>query len=177
VSTALERELDEAEEELGVSPPASVPRHPRPRLEAEAAGTAPSEWKRDNLPQAHTLPSGNIAVLRRPSLMEMLRHGEIPNPLLDVALEVAQGQPLTDYKQAAEFLSVMVANAFVEPRMTTEDEPIAEGEIAISWLDDNDRQYVMAWVQKGIAGIAPFRKDGAGPRGSGDGEDVRDAPE
>ena len=179
MSSALDHELDEAERELDDEleagrPAPLVNRETRRALERS---TEASSWKRSNQPELHELPdSGNVALLRRPSVLEMLRKGEIPNPLLDAALQAAQGEPLSDYGEAAEFLSVMVASAFVEPRCLLDGEP-GDGEIALEWLADKDRQYVLAWVQEGLAGLAPFRQDGAGARDGGDGEDVRDAAE
>jgi hypothetical protein len=83
---------------------------------------------------------------------------------------------LTDYKEAAEFLAFTVASCFVEPRVSLEDSP-EDGELPISALSDKDRTYVLAWQQRGVAGLATFRQDGSGAEAGGDGGNVRDEAE
>lgn len=139
------------------------------------APTTVDAWPVDEA-ELHTLPSGGVALLRRPSVMEQLRRGEIPNPLLQAALEVAQGEPLQDYREAAEFLAFSVASAFVEPKVSLDDEP-ENGELPLSKLSDEDRRYVLVWIQQGVAGLATFREDGAGADGRSDGGGVRDEAE
>lgn len=166
--------LDDAPAQDQATEPVVLNRAARRALER---ATPASDWKRDNEPVLHELPdSGNMALLQRPSLLDSLRRGEISNPLLDAAMQAAQGAPISDYGQAAELLALMVARAFVEPRCVTDGNP-DEGEIDVSWLSDRDRQYVLAWVQEGLAGLAPFREERAGARGGSDGEDVRDEAE
>lgn len=145
-------------------------KHARPK-----APTSASAWPVDEA-ELHTLPSGGVALLRRPSVMEQLRRGEIPNPLLQAALEVAQGEPLQDYQQAAEFLAFSVASAFQEPPVSLDDEP-ENGELPLSAISDEDRRYVLVWIQQGVAGLATFRENGQGADAGGDGSDVRDEAE
>lgn len=140
-----------------------------------AVPTTAASWPVDEA-ELHTLPSGGVALLRRPSIMEQLRRGEIPNPLLEAALEVAQGSPLTDYQEAAEFLAFSVASAFQEPKVSLEDEP-DDGELPLSAISDADRQYVLIWIQQGVAGLATFRQDGASTATGSDGGGVRDEAE
>lgn len=149
---------------------------PAAAVSAEAA-TPAREWKRQ-LPEPHTLPdSGNRALLQRSSLLGKLRKGEVPNPLMGTAMQLVQSSAADmDFQVAAEFLDWMVASAFVEPRCVVDTEP-ADGEIAVDWLSDRDRQYVLGWVQEGIRAVAPFRGKRPGAAGGGDGEGVRDAAE
>lgn len=145
---------------------------------AAARPTSATSWKRDEA-ELHTLPGGNVALLLRPNTTEMMKRGEIPNPLIGVAIAAATGRGLSedaDYAEVARFMDFMVAAAFVEPRISIEDE-VAEGELHISALSDAERNYVLIWVQRGVAGLASFRQDGAGPVGGGDGGDVRDEAE
>jgi hypothetical protein len=178
MSTALDHELEEAERRKSS---AAVPRHPRPLVEPEAApieATPASSWKRDE-PELHNLPSGNAAMLMRPRTAEMIKRGEIPNPILGIAIAAASGSALpedVDYVEVQKFTDFMVASAFVEPRVSLEEDP-PEGELPISALSDADRNYVLIWAQRGVAGLARFRLDGAGPASGGDGGDVRDEAE
>lgn len=147
-----------------------------PAPSAAAVPTAAAAWKR-NVPELHTLPSGNEALLVRRSVMQMIKAGEVPNPLMSVAMSAAtKTERDIDFQQASEFLDWMVAMAFVEPRCVIEGEP-GTGEIHVDWLDDSDRTYVLRWVQRDIRVAAPFPADGSGAAGGGDGGGVRDEAE
>lgn len=39
-------------------------------------------------PEAHTLPSGAVFLLRKPQIMKMMRKGQIPNPLMEIVNSV-----------------------------------------------------------------------------------------
>ncbi len=145
---------------------------------APPAATSAASWKRDE-PELHTLPSGNVALLQKPNTTEMMKRGEIPNPLIGVAVAAATGQGLAadaDYAEVAKFMDFMVAAAFVEPLISIEDEP-GEGELHISALSDSDRNYVLIWVQRGVAGLRRFRLDATDAPTGGDGGDLRDPAE
>jgi len=137
--------------------------------------TAASAWPVEQA-EIHELPSGGVALLRRVPVMEMLRRGDIPNPLLDAALNVAQGGALTDYQEAAEFLAFSVASAFQEPRISLEDDP-PDGELPLSAISDEDRRYVLGWIQQGVAGLGTFREERQGADAGGDGGGIRDEAE
>jgi hypothetical protein len=170
VSTALDIELEEA-----AAARADEAREATPPAPTTAAG-----WKRD-LPEPHTLPSGNVATLQRPKLMELLKTGKIPNTLLGAAIAMAQGKRGDeDVDDVLALLDMLVAAAFVEPKVWVavgDDDVCPPDELPISDLSDSDRNYVLVWAQRGAEGLRRFRLDGASPDGGGDGGDVRDAAE
>jgi hypothetical protein len=147
-----------------------------PKPPAELKVTSAASWQRDE-PEPHTLPSGNVAILQRPQLLELLKAGKIPNTLLSAAIAMSQGRTGgEDMGEVLELLDLLVAAAFIEPRVSLEETPLA-GELAITDLSDADRNYVLIWAQRGVEGLRRFRLDGAGPLGGGDGGDVRDEAE
>lgn len=73
-----------------------------------------------------TLPSSTVVDIRIPNLPEMIESGEIPNDLIDVAIEVAQGtRKVTskDIKEQAEFYRHLVSKTVVNPKVTPEQVP------------------------------------------------------
>ena len=123
-------------------------------------------------PELHTLPSGNVALLRRPSLMEMMRRGEIPNPLIEAAVEMVDRRGASDYAQTADIVAFMVASAFVEPAVCYEGET-APYELPVAAISDRDRTYVLGWIHGAVVELAPFREDGAGAADGSHGGSVR----
>ena len=137
--------------------------------------TSADAWKRDE-PETVELPSGNVAVLQRPRIMSMIKRGEVPNPLLEAAVEMATGAKSSDFAKTIEMMDVLVASAFLEPRVTLErdDDPAT---LWVDDLDDEDKQLVMSWIQSPARAAATFREDGSGDGGGADGAEVRDAAE
>jgi hypothetical protein len=117
-----------------------------------ANATPASAWKRAE-PELHTLPSGNVAVLERPSLMNLMSAGEVPKAMVDVAMQAVQGELPDEPAQLAGFLNLMVSAAFVEPRVVCDGEP-AEGELHVSALSDADRNYVLRFLQWRVSVVA-----------------------
>jgi hypothetical protein len=69
-----------------------------------------------------TLPSGTTVAIEIPDLASMIRTGEIPNQLVSVAVDVANGKKVTadDITQQADFYDTLVAKTVVQPVVTTE---------------------------------------------------------
>ena len=171
MSSALDHELEQEAQRMS-----SVRRQgPRPREDEPKAPTSASEWRRDE-PELHTLPSGNTALLTRPRTLDMIRKGEIPNPLLEVAIDAASGGRPADPAAAIDFLDFMVSRAFLEPKVALDDEA-GPGELSVEDLSDADKNYVLIWVQRGVAGLASFRSLGESPAPGSDGRGLRDEAE
>lgn len=170
MSTALDHELEQEAARQSV-----VARQgPKQRETATSA----SEWKRDEA-ELHRLPSGNQALLKRPALLAMAQKGEIPNPLLGAAVNAATGGEVPDLEKAAALVDFMIAAAFVEPRVEIPDDggDVSSGALSIADLSDMDKNYVLVWIQRGVAGLASFRALGEGTDDGGDGSGVRDEAE
>jgi hypothetical protein len=135
--------------------------------ETATAPTSASAWRRDDEPRPVTLPSGNVALLRRPSLLQMMKRGEIPNPLMEAALELLDGQPTKDLGGMAEMIEFLALSCFVEPKVVP-DEEAQNGDLPLSALSDADKLHAAVWAQGRTAELAPFREERTGtPDGSG----------
>lgn len=137
--------------------------------------TKASAWFRPPASELVELPSGNTARLRKPSLLTMMRQGQIPNHLSMAAVTAATGEASPDYARTAELIEFMVIAAFVEPEVVA-DSP-GEGQLSIDQVSDQDKTFVMGWVQSEARAVESFRDDGSGVAGGGDGGDVRDQAE
>jgi hypothetical protein len=139
--------------------------------------TAASDWKREATePELVILPSGNTALLKRPSMLAMMKQGEIPNPLMEAAVDLLDGQAPKDFGGLVELLEHIAIEAFVEPRISRNGSP-QDGEIALSDLSDADKLFVSGWMRGVADEAAPFRTDGPGASAGGDGGEVRDEAE
>jgi hypothetical protein len=118
--------------------------------------TEAGSWQLPEL-ALHELPdSGNVAQLRKPSLMTMMRRGEIPNPLVAAAVDVLDQRATQDYQATAELLAFLVSSAFVEPVCVYDRDP-GDGEISVDWLSDRDQQYILQWINSGeVPDVVPF---------------------
>jgi hypothetical protein len=108
------------------------------------------------------LASGRVARLRPVGIEELVRSGKIPDDLSPLAAEVvwmSRPEPGTVRslgKRAIEMLNIVVAAAFMEPRVVIDTEP-GEGEISIDWIDVIDKGEVFAWVTAPVSMLATFR--------------------
>jgi hypothetical protein len=154
------------------------PPAPAPPADSPSAPTAASAWKTQE-GELVMLPSGNVARLRRPSIMKMIRSGEMPNPLLSAAIGAMTGaQPLNadEIKQRAEFMTYLVVTAFVEPTVSRDDPP-PEGALSLDALSDADQMFVTTWIGQEARALSSFREDGAGASPGDDGAGLRDQAE
>jgi hypothetical protein len=151
-----------------------------PKLEVTSA----TEWRKLREEGVIVpLPSGFVARLRPVGIEELVRRGRIPDQLTVLAAEtVWQGTPSPEQikatsKGALEFLNIVVASAFKEPRVVLEGDP-GEGEISIDDIDVGDKQAVFVWVTAPTTMLTRFRaeqKRNLAP--VPDGEDDGAAPE
>lgn len=139
-----------------------------PATSGRAAG-----WKR-NEPQEVELPSGNVALLQRPHVTAMMRRGEVPNPLLAVALKGVSGDTSEmapeDFAAGSEYVAFIVAKTFVDPQVVLDGE-VAEGALHFDDLDDADVEFVFGWAEGTVRELVPFR-DGRGGAAAGGGGDA-----
>jgi hypothetical protein len=95
-----------------------------------------SKWKAAKTHEV-TLPSGAEVKIELPDLAKLIKGGQVPNDLLDVATKVGAGQKIeaeedTDKRkellgQASDFNAFLVAQTVVEPKVTVEE--VAAGDI------------------------------------------------
>jgi len=85
-----------------------------------------AQWKK-NKRHLVTLPSGTQVEIEIPNLPQMLKVGQIPNNLVDVAVQVASGQQRKVTKELlveqADFYHKLAAMTIKEPAVSEEDIP------------------------------------------------------
>lgn len=98
-----------------------------------------------------------VARLVRPSLLDMVADGTIPNPLISSANKLfARGsgsindEDVGEMKQFTELLNVITKKALIEPSVEQLEE------IGLK-LTDEQKTAIMLYVQNGALALAPFR--------------------
>lgn len=87
-----------------------------------AKATSLAAWKRAKR-HTVTLPSGAVVEVEVPDLPGLVKAGQIPNELIDVAIGVAQGKKVTreDVEQQADFYNKLAALTVKAPEATEDD--------------------------------------------------------
>jgi hypothetical protein len=140
-----------------------------PAPKQPAAITPASTWAKRGQALYELPGSGNIAELRRPSLIALAAAGAVPNPLSqDVLRYLAQRdngklispeQQIAEYKRNAKAFIEIAARCFVQPRLITDRQPDYEaGEIGPEDLADSDYTFLFfQYVTEGELASARFR--------------------
>ncbi|MBN1814712.1 MAG: hypothetical protein JXA14_22925 [Anaerolineae bacterium] len=142
--------------------------------------TSITKWRSKNKPEEVTLPSGNVALLRRVHILELARGGAIPTVL--ATMMSGDGKVSTnpadmlknadDLTEMLDMIDAVVMRAFVQPKLGKEatDEQLAIGEVNVT-----DRMFVFRWCNGEAEQLGPFRpKPEAGVESTPAGEDLRD---
>ena len=119
--------------------------------------TPVSDWQTSH---ELTLPSGNVARLKRVALIDLILQGGIPDTLSSRAVEMAGQtqqrkltvQELRDYEAV---VNLVVKAAMIEPE-------ISDQGLAISDIDFIDRVQIFNWANGGVHNLRPFRNKPAG---------------
>ncbi len=113
-------------------------------------------------PERVVLPKlGKPVLLRRPTPMWFLFHGQLPTSL---AARLQAGQvgveTVEDLRALAEWMVPLLEEVFVEPRLSLHPGP---GEISPDWLHVEDANFVIRWAVGEVADedrdLASFRGD------------------
>lgn len=153
--------------------------------------TKPSKWK-EKAERVETieLPSGNVVSARRPSLLSLMRRGQIPSHLYQIAMKIGEGinpaeLPPDSMKPLIEFLAIYVSAAVVSPRIVMKD--AKENEVSIDDVSDEDLFAIFVKTQGAepsqkdrdreveSEALESFRKDGLGDPDRSSGEKILDA--
>jgi hypothetical protein len=108
------------------------------------------------------LPSGFMPRLRMVGIEELVRRGTIPDDLTSLAAEMVYEKNAAVEivrslgKGAIDFLNLVVASAFIEPKVSFEAE-LKDDEISIDDIDLMDKQAVFAFVTGPTQALRLFR--------------------
>jgi len=102
-----------------------------------------------------------VVRLRRPSLLQLIKTGAIPNELLAMAQEMFEGKQRSDIKQYIDVLDKVIEAALIEPEYS-ELKDI---------LTDTQKLAIYSYTQQGVAGLRLFRKIEELPTDSGSGKE------
>ena len=107
-----------------------------------------------------TLPSGQVATLRRVHLLDLVESGRIPDELSGVVLEVidegVKKPSLEDLSAYIEVVNLVCMAAFVDPPVAEKGSDEALGVEEVPFLD---RAEVFRWCNEGARKLRPFRKE------------------
>lgn len=132
--------------------------------------TAFEEWipKTDEV----TLPSGRVALLQKPDLVNVVTSGEeIPDVLTNMVMASINGQEVEPLNMSMtpenmpsimKLLNVIAAACFVEPKVTNIEPPPPQMVLA-KWIPFRDRAHVLGWAlgaQFQPAAIFPAQQTG-----------------
>lgn len=94
-------------------------------------------WSK-NKEHVMTLPSGSKVKIVCPDLPNLIRTGQIPNALINVAIGVANGKKVTaeDIQEQAQFYNELTAMAVVEPQITTD-------QVAAGMIPTEDKEMIV----------------------------------
>lgn len=115
-----------------------------------------------------------VARLGRPSLLELVKNGSIPNALLTTANELFVNGKMNEEKEEllGEVFGVMDALAeatFLEPTY----KEIKDAGVT---LTDEQMMFVFSYTQKGVAALRPFREEPRNNDAARGGAEVFKAP-
>jgi hypothetical protein len=146
--------------------------------------TSGKQWRSAGVPRQ--LPSGKVALLRRPSVFTMLSDEDAPDFLKQIVIDNIQGHKSSNGKefkittenlpQLTRMLERVCRACFANPRIV--DAPETDDEIAITDVEDTDKMEVLTWWIGGRLGAAQtFPAQQMGDVGAvANGDSVQPAP-
>jgi hypothetical protein len=114
---------------------------------------------RANVVGEYELPSGNVAMLKRVSLVDLVEQGGIPQTLTGLVVEMAQKQQLRqlsleELHDFADVVNLVVKACFIDPVVA--DEP-TEHSLGVREISFVDRAEVFRWANEAAQRLRPFR--------------------
>jgi len=111
-----------------------------------------------------TLPSGQVATLRRVHLLDLIEAGKIPDELTSVVLQLIDDKihkpSREDLSSYIEVVNLVCMAAFMDPPLAAEGSAVALG---VEEVPFQDRAEVFRFCNEGARKLRPFRpeQDGA----------------
>lgn len=115
-----------------------------------------------------TLTSGEKFRVRRPSITNMVKTGQVPANVAGAALKFDSGKPMSDrdVTRLFELKEIVTTHSLLSPKIV-ENPNYEEDEIALSDLTEDEINDVYTYVQVGLEELTRFRekrqRDAAGP--------------
>lgn len=80
-------------------------------------------WKKASVHEGVTLPSGTVVDISIPSLPKLIKAGQVPNHLIDIAIEQGSADKITKevLEQTWDFTQYIIPQMVVNPAVTPED--------------------------------------------------------
>lgn len=107
-----------------------------------------------------TLPSGQVATLRRVHLLDLIEAGKIPDELTTVVLQLIDDKihkpSKEDLGAYIEVVNLVAIEAFMNPPVAKE---ASEGALGVDEVPFQDRAEVFRWSNEGARKLRPFRKE------------------
>jgi hypothetical protein len=121
--------------------------------------TTKTSWKKAAVHEGITLPSGTVVSIKLPNLPLMLKTGNIPNTLVDAAVEMQnaaqKGAEITRemIEQQWDYYSFLVSKTVVDPALTAEEVAEIPAEDVEMLVEFATRQRDIDAVYRHIAGL------------------------
>lgn len=108
----------------------------------ESLGSA-AALKKQAVHEGITLPSGAVVTIKLPNINKMIRAGELPNELVEAAIQSQGEEKITRemVEREWDFIEYIVPLTLVKPKVTAED--VAE-------IDPNDAAMIAAFAARRI---------------------------
>lgn len=106
-----------------------------------------------------TLSSGETVKVRRPSITNMVKSGQVPANVAGAALKFDSGKPMSDrdVQRLFELKEIVTRAALLSPRVTKEPN-YDNDEIAFDDLTEDEINDVYMYVQVGLEELSKFRE-------------------
>jgi hypothetical protein len=127
----------------------------------KSAVTGLSAWRAQAEGQLFTLPSGNVAKLRRVHVLDLVQQGKVPDTLTGLVAQMIDTKNVTvqvtleDLDDYVDVVNLVCIAAFAEPRLAAEPSDDALG---VSELTFVDRAAVFEWCHVETRRLEPFRQ-------------------
>lgn len=132
---------------------------------AKPKTTTLDAWKKNKTHPGITLPSGAVVTIQIPDLPNLVKAGQIPNELIDIAIGVVAGKKITrdDIEQQAEFYNLLASWTVVEPEVPVEafqsgDLPFEDKEMLIAFATRQEDFDAVGHHIAGLERLKSFRE-------------------
>jgi hypothetical protein len=129
--------------------------------------TSAKMW-RESAIKTVTLPSGNVARLRRLSMLNLVNGGQgAPDLLSGIVAQAMEGRKVQlsgqDMPALTQMLNLFCREAFVEPKVAPDGQSPTDDMISVEDIDDKDKMWLVDWLMGGDGSAAAAFPTGSLP--------------